>query len=142
MSAREYLESLETMDDKIKQRHSQKEELRRKVQAVKGVSYRSLKVRATKKNKVEDYMVKVEEIEKEIDGLLHAYFDEQNQIIKDIQSMPDSRYMNILYKHYVEGKDLETIRLEMDYSYDRIKHLHIEALEAFEQQFPERCTKE
>lgn len=141
MSAREYLESLEQTDNKIKQRHSQKEELRHKIQLVKGVSFKTLKIQATKKNKVEDYIVRVEEIEKEIDDLLHAYFDEKNQIIKDIQSLDDTRYMNILYKYYVEGKDLDAIATEMDYSYDRIKHLHLEALKYFEEAYPERCKR-
>lgn len=68
-----------------------------------------------------------EEVNREIDNLI----DLRQKVIREIQSLQNVVYEQILYKRYIEYKDLQEIAKEMNYSYDRLKHLHGMALLCF-----------
>ncbi len=68
--------------------------------------------------------------------MIESYTQEQNKIISQIQSLEDSRYIEILYKRYVEFKKFELIAVEMNYDYNWVKNLHGMALMNFETTYP------
>jgi len=44
----------------------------------------------------------------------------------------NTKYLQVLYKRYVEYKSFEQIAVEMGYTYDYIRKIHIKALRNFE----------
>jgi hypothetical protein len=49
--------------------------------------------------------------------------------------MSDYRYIDVLYKRYIECKRFELIAVEMNYDYDYVRKLHVKALEVFAQDY-------
>ena len=60
------------------------------------------------------------------------FVDLKHKVINQIQSLDNRSYAEILYKRYIEFKRLELIAVELGYSYNRIRHLHGEALKYFD----------
>ena len=72
------------------------------------------------------------DLEAEINAEIDRFVDEKHKIINQIQGLKNSDYISLLFKRYVEFKSLERICVEMNFSYDYIKHLHGYALKDFE----------
>ena len=75
---------------------------------------------------------RIVDLEAEISQEINNFIDEKHKIINQIQKLNNTDYIRLLYKRYVEYKSLEHICVEMDFSYDYIKHLHGCALKDFE----------
>lgn len=56
----------------------------------------------------------------------------QHEIVKQIQELHDVKYMQILFKIYVQGKNIKVASVEMGMSYPHVKRLHQNALTEFE----------
>jgi len=128
--AKEYLQSVQRMERIIDQK-------RREIAALTSLGatdYSGAKVQSgpsrTTENRALRYGKLIAELEKEVD----RYVERRREIVLQIQSMDNTAYMELLYKRYVEGKKLELIAVEMNYSYARTRHLHGYALIAFGQQ--------
>lgn len=110
--------------------------------------YRGLKtIFEYKKGNLEEKRIRAEEIKAvQLDGLPHAKNKENytleefmdyceteqvkelmklDKILREtenqIQELEESKYINILQKHYIEGKSLKTIAMEMDREYSRLR---------------------
>ena len=57
--------------------------------------------------------------------------EKQKAILEQIDKV-EQPYQNILFKVYIQGKNLVKVADEMNYSYERIKHMHGVALFKFE----------
>lgn len=57
---------------------------------------------------------------------------DKHKIINQIQSLKNSKYIEILYKHYVEFKRLEVVAVEMNFTYQYVVELHGYALKDFQ----------
>lgn len=71
--------------------------------------------------------------EQHLKELLAELVETRERIVRQITAMEDDRYMNVLYKHYVELKSIGRVAYEMHYSYNHIIKLHAQALDAFEE---------
>lgn len=78
------------------------------------------------------YIYKWDELTQQIGDEWNELIEKRHTIISQINSMTDSRYVEILYKRYVEYKRFKRIAREMHYSEERVKHLHLEALLKFQ----------
>ena len=142
MTAKEYLSQLKELDIKIKQRHGQKEEIRETTASLRGISYDGVSVQSSnKKNPLEEYVIKLEKIDREINELLHEYFDKKNIIIGQIQGMNDANYIDLLEQRYVQHRSLNDIAKNMGYSDVWAYHTHLEALKVFEDMYSEYLKK-
>ena len=79
-------------------------------------------------NKIINYADKEAELNTEIQELI----DLRHRIINEIYSLKENTFIELLFKRYVENKQFERIACEMSYSYERIRHMHSDALKAFE----------
>ena len=140
MTPKEYLSQIKRLDVLIQQRLEQKEELRQ----LCGLAGNTIgeKVQTSPKGEAAFVRIieKIEAIEEELNGLIDNFVDTKRLIIEQIQAMPDIRYSQVLFKRYVEGKRLEGIAVDMNYSYNRMRHIHGYALKAFGEQFSD-CLK-
>ncbi len=134
MTAKEYLEKIQLHDERINQKLRELEDLQQRRTVISAVDYSKEKSSGSRTNeapfeKISDKIVDlIAVINREID----SFAAEKHEIINQIQGLGDCKLMKILYKHYVEYKDLRMISDEMNYSYDYIRELHIKALEIFE----------
>ena len=64
---------------------------------------------------------------------IDSYTELKHKIINEIHQLADKRYVDILYKRYVDGMKFEQIALEMNYEYKWTCSLHGRALLAFEE---------
>ena len=137
MKAKNYLQQLRRLEMSISQKLREQQDLRVLAACIPAAGYAADRVQggrgggAPYVGAVHRLLDLEDEISREIDG----FADKKHQIINQIQSLPNGKYVEILYKRYVEFKSLERICAEMHFSYDYIKHLHGHALENFEENF-------
>ncbi len=134
MNAREYLEQLQKMDIAINQNIAWLYELKNIRKELKGVNYTSQKVKTSKSNRAdfEKTLLIIMDMEQNINDSIDKFVDQKNEIIKQIQSLDNHKYIQVLYKKYVEYKRLEEIAIEMHYTYQHIRRLHGYALKEFQ----------
>ena len=138
MNAREYLEQFQKMDVAINQNIAWLYELKNIRKELEGVNYTSQKVKTSKSNRAdfEKTLLIIMDMEQNINDSIDKFVDQKNEIIKQIQSLDNHKYVQVLYKKYVEYKRLEEIAIEMHYSYQYIKEIHKKALQEFKKNIP------
>jgi hypothetical protein len=132
-TAKEYLARLRNADLKIEARRLEIEQLKILATCSGSLNSDKVNVKSSKAadsmaKKVIDFVDKEAELKKDIERLIEL----RHQIIDMIFKLEDVRYIEVLFKRYVQYKRFEQIACEMSFSYDRARHLHIEALRAFE----------
>lgn len=132
-TAKEYLARLRNADLKIEARRLEIEQLKILATCSGGLNTDQVNVKSSKAadsmaKKVIDFVDKEAELKKDIERLIEL----RHQIIDMIFKLEDVRYIEVLFKRYVQYKRFEQIACEMSFSYDRARHLNIEALRAFE----------
>ena len=78
---------------------------------------------------------KIIELEKEINAEIDKFVNKKHEIINQIQGLKDTRHIEILYKRYVQFKSLETISVELNYTYQYTRELHGYALQDFQRTY-------
>lgn len=138
MNAKEYLEQLQKMDVAINQNIAWLYELKNTRKELKGVNYTSQKVKTSKSHRAdfEKTILIIMDMEQNINDSIDKFVEQKNEIIKQIQSLDNHKYVQVLYKKYVEYKRLEEIAIEMHYSYQYIKEIHKKALQEFKKNIP------
>lgn len=78
---------------------------------------------------------RIVDLETEISQEINTFIDEKHKIINQIQALNNSKYIEVLYKHYVEFKRFEVVAVEMDFTYQYTRELHGYALQDFERTY-------
>lgn len=137
MTPKEYLNQIRCLDEKLRHRKQQIEEIRTKCESISGIDYSKDRVQTSNGNGQEKILVKYLDMVKELEADLLLFRIKQTNIIREIEELSDERYMRLLYSRYVQYKSLEQIAVEMNYNYFYIKHIHGEALEQFRKEVME-----
>ena len=116
MDAKEYLRSLKLLDTRIVQRSKQLKDIERRRSYINSLGGGD-----------PDFEV-IENIKAEI---LQCE-SRRNEIIGKIQSSDDHKFIQVLYKRYVEYKPFEQIAAELGYSRSYTLTLHRNALDALQ----------
>lgn len=134
MKAKEYLQQLQRLDTVINQKIKEVQDLRVQMQSGGGIDYSKERVQSSPSGDAPFVkpICKIIDLEAEINAEIDKFVDEKHKIINQIQGLKNSNYISLLFKRYVEFKSLERICVEMNFSYDYIKHLHGYALKEFE----------
>ena len=134
MKAKEYLQQLQRLDTVINQKIKEVHDLRLQVQSTGGLDYSKERVQSSPSGDAPFVkpICRIIDLEAEINAEINRFVDEKHKIINQIQGLKNSDYIRLLFKRYVEFKSLERICVEMNFSYDYIKHLHGYALKDFE----------
>lgn len=139
MRAKSYLERVKHLDMIIRQKKREWNELHMTAGGFTGIDYSKDRVQtscsgdASFTHKVH----RIADLEKEVYRLLK----EKHRIIDQIQGLKNPDYTDLLYKHYVEYKNLRRISMEMKYSYDHVRHLHGRALQSFNDKYLKSTQK-
>jgi hypothetical protein len=137
VNAQKYLQQIRVLDTKIRQKEEQIESLKLSADGAGAIRYDKDIVQVSKvDSKMESIVVQYVAIEEEVKKQ-KLHLEQMKQIIIDqIQELTDDRYINVLFKRYVQIKSYELIAVEMNYSFDYVKELHRDALEEFRLQHP------
>lgn len=132
MTAKTYLSQLYRLEQKIKARSEQIEELKTIASGFKGMDYTADRVQTSPKDRMAEKVGKYADMEKDLYKLIDHYISLKDEIIWKIYAIEDNRYTTILYKHYVEFKSLAVVAKEMSYDYKYACRIHGYALAQFE----------
>ena len=137
MRAKEYLQQLRRLDTVIDQKIKELDDLKVKSTCIGGFDYSKERVQTSPSGdapyvRTVSRMIDLnEEINRDIDD----FVDRKHKIINEIQSLENTKHIQILFKKYVEYKTFEQISVEMNYTYQYIDLLHGYALKEFSQKY-------
>ena len=129
MTAKEYLQQIEKLNILITHNIDQLMEL--KSFGAKAVDYSADRVQTSPGNSMESIVERWVDMEEKLNRMIDDYVDRKYKVIREIHEIEDTRYIQILYKRYIEFKSLHKVALEMGYDYKWLCRLHGHALEAF-----------
>lgn len=134
MKAKEYLQQLQRLDTVINQKIKEVDDLRLKSRSVGSIDYSKERVQTSPSGDAPFVKLigRIIDLEAEINAEIDAFVDEKHRIINQIQALKNSKYIEILYKHYVEFKKLEVVAVEMNFTYQYVVELHGYALKDFQ----------
>jgi hypothetical protein len=134
MKAKDYLESYRRNEIAIEKL---KNEITRIDARLKGGShsYSSDKIKTSDDNLNEKLMAECLDKRNKMNNDIVMNENVRADLVLKITSMSDYRYIDVLYKRYIECKRFELIAVEMNYDYDYVRKLHVKALEVFAQDY-------
>lgn len=141
MKAKEYLSQIRTMKATLNACRERIEALYHEASGVKAIVYDKDRVQVSPSNKLEELMAKIDEEAEKWTRLRAKYDREVRRRTDMINRMPNATHAEILRLRYLDsdrdGRTLtfEAIAVKMGYSYNRVKHLHGEALEMFRRRY-------
>nr|DAW82211.1 MAG TPA: Protein of unknown function (DUF1492) [Caudoviricetes sp.] len=136
LSARKYLEQLQTFDIYISQDLERLDDMKTNACSTGAIDYSAERVQTSPSGdglcrQVTNYVAFNEKINAEID----RFVDAKEQIIREIRGLRDKNYVQVLYKVYVQFKSVKQASKEMKKSYNYTVELHNKALAAFEETY-------
>jgi hypothetical protein len=131
-NAKQYLNQLRNLDLKIEQKKEELSMLQNEITAGGGIDYARDRVQSSPQNTQEDRICRYIGLAEEIEEEISDYTGIRHRIIGEIHLMKNERHMVVLYKRYVEFKGFGAIAREINFSYEYVRHLHRDALRAFE----------
>lgn len=136
MTAKEYLDEIGVITERIKQKEIQLECLRETAGGAAALRYDKVQIQNSPQDDMLEKKV-IELIELEESILVEKVHLEKlrAQVISQIHELDDERYIKVLFKRYVEKKSYELIAVECSYTYDYIRELHSDAIRAFGHKF-------
>lgn len=137
MTAKEYLNQLYLLDMRYKSKMEEVTDLRELATSTGAIRYDKDRVQTSpSNNQLINAIIKITETENEAMRRSVELANQRQLIIDQIIGMDDGNFIRILCMKYVHYKKLEDIADIMHFSYDWIRHLHGEALKAFEKTYP------
>lgn len=137
MNAQKYLQQIKVLDTKIRQKKEQIEYLKEAALCSGAIRYDKDKVQVSCSDSVlEKRIIEYMTLEQEVEEQKLHLAKIRSIIIDQIHDLTDDRYINVLFKRYVEIKTYGLIAVEMNYSFDHVKELHRDALEDFRLKHP------
>lgn len=140
LSARQYLEQLQLMNDIINQDLEELENMKLAATSTGAIDYSKDMVQSSPQNALEKRICNYTDFEKVIDEKIDRYVDIKEQIKDEIRGLHKRTYVNLLYKVYVQFKSLKVTADEMKMNYNYVIELHKKALAAFEETYENRYS--
>jgi len=134
MRAKEYLQQIQLLEDKIDWYVAESERITALLE-VKGITYDKDKVQTSVTDKFTEDIVKLIDIDNKCTKLISIYYEKRTEIISQVYELKEQKYRDLLVKVYFERKPLGICAKEMNFSYTHTRHLHVEALEVFEKEY-------
>lgn len=129
-SPKEYLRQIRLFDICIRQKEAELAAMRSEIENM-SAAVTGERVQTSAKDKMSEKVSHIVDLEAIIIQDKEKFLRMKDRIINEIQSLDNSVYVDILYKRYVEYKQLEEIAVEMNYSYRQVLRLHGFALQEF-----------
>ena len=129
-SSKKYLRQIRLFDICIRQKEAELAAMRSELENM-SAAVTGERVQTSAKDKMSEKVSHIVDLEAMIIQDKEKFLRMKDRIINEIQGLDNSVYVDILYKRYVEYKQLEEIAVEMNYSYRQVLRLHGFALQEF-----------
>jgi len=133
MNAKEYLQNLKKLDTVIDQKIKELDNLKTMSTSIGSFDYSKDRVQTSPDGDAPfvKTIEKICELQDEINREIDQFVDKKHRIINQIQGLSKSKYIEVLFRRYVEYKSFETIAVEMMLSYQYVIEIHGYALQEF-----------
>lgn len=131
MTAKEYLQQLDTLRDEIESTNLALEKIFTEASGIKAITYDKDRVQVSPSNHAENFMVKLAELGDEYAQMQMKYKLERDKRIAMINGLANPIHVRILRKRYIDGKTFEEIAVALHYTYRHVTRLHGSALQEF-----------
>lgn len=137
MTAKKYLERIQLLDESISQKMRELEDIEQNRTLVSAVNYSKERLSGSKSGNApfEKTSDKLVDLAREINRDIEEFSAQRHTVINQIQKLENRKLSKVLYEHYVEYKDFQTIAKDMNYTYQYILELHTMALKKFESSY-------
>ena len=128
---------------KVRLRHKQLEleEIRVAAAGLKSFDYSADRVQSSPSDQMPLHVGNLLEAEKEYQQMFDTFWDLYHTIVRQIETLDDARYADVLYARYVSWEPLRKIADDMRYDYDYLCRLHGRALKAFADKYLKEDSK-
>lgn len=134
MTAKEHLQQVYAIQRKIKRLQDRREDLRADLYSVKSPSdLPEIRVQTSLTgDKMLELVAKVDELERGIIAEIDELTEKKQEIIAEIEKVPQENYRQLLFDRYILCQKWEQIALDRDKGVRWIYRLHGKALNTFE----------
>ena len=134
MTAKEHLQQVYAIQRKIKRLQDRREDLRADLYSVKSPSdLPEIRVQTSiTGDKMLELVAKVDELERGIIAEIDELTEKKQEIIAEIERVPQENYRQLLFDRYILCQKWEQIALDRDKGVRWIYRLHGKALNTFE----------
>mgnify|MGYP000763897355 CR=1 FL=1 len=134
LTAKQYLSQLEMIDVFINQDLERLSEMKNSATCIGSFDYSKERVQTSSTgDRLCADVARYVDFNQHINGEIDRFVNAKNQIIEEIRELRNVDYMNVLFKVYVQFKNLKATAAEMNRSYNCIIEVHKKALIAFEE---------
>lgn len=137
MTAKEYLQQLKTLDNVINAKLLEKERIR--VLATKVTSNLSERVQGGGSGGIENAVIKITEIEIQINADIDKLVDLKVEATQIIDSLENNKHKAVLSMYYVSNLTFEQVAENTDISSRWVRKIHEKALKKFEEIYNSSC---
>lgn len=131
MTTKEYLGKIRRYDRMISNKLEEIQNFRNLATTI-STNTGSERVQASRnKDKLGSYVSKIVDMEREVDDMI----DQRYEIVKQIESLDDSRMYDALAQRFILGKELKSIKLDGIYSEKHTKRIFYNAIGAFAEKY-------
>lgn len=129
MTAKEQLQELRRLDDRINRKIKELEELRQRSVGVGGFDYSKDRVMSSPSGDAMPNVVsKITSLEDQINGMIDVLVDAKEEACCMISGLDDKKEQNVLFWRYIKGKNWKQVSNEMGISRRHTHRLHGRAL--------------
>lgn len=139
METREYLSLVVRYDRMIENKLKEIKNLRSIICGTPAIQSNGDRIQTSNtSDKISSYVSKIVDMEREVDHII----DKRYEIVREIESVPDTNMYDVLCQRFILDKDLKTIRLRGDVSLKQVKRIYYKALEVFENMYGNEYLEE
>lgn len=132
MTTQEYLWQIQRFERMITNKLDEIHKLRTILSGTSSIGNLTDKVQTSgNKDRIGSCVAKIVDMEKEVDVLI----DKRYEIVRQIESLPDTQMYDVLAQRYVSGREMKAIRLYGVDSLRQVKRIHAKALDCFEKMY-------
>ena len=128
---KKYLGEIRTLRRRAETLGERLRELRAQATLLTGIDYSKVIVQTSPSDMMSDIMSELADMEKRYRDAIVTYQRTVDERARWIYLIGRAQYEEILERRYLRGQTIEEISRAMNISYERSKHLHGEALEAY-----------
>lgn len=135
MTAKEHLQSVYSIQQKIKRLQNRREDLRADLYSIGSPTGQldSARVQTSiSGDRMAELVARVDETERNIVAELKDLIDQKEKITREIERVPEENYKQLLFERYVLCEKWEKISLDHDRGIRRTFTMHRKALASFE----------
>lgn len=131
MWAKKYLMEIQRIEEQMNERLEELSSLETMC-GLRGVRLSEKVQTSPKPDGLENGVIKCLELRDKMLVVIAEANKRKNLIINQIQELKDIRFVKVLYLRYVKYMSFESMAVELSYSYDHVRRMHVKALKEFE----------